>query len=281
MQKQNPRPALHTPWTGRFTFDHVFGPDTEQHEIYDAIGADLVESVAAGYNATVFAYGQTGSGKTHTMEGDPSPPEMKGLIPRCFEGVFKKVDEAEAGCKMVVRCSYLEVYNEEIRDLLSRDCMAKLELKDSQDSGVYVKDLVSVQVANMDIADRVMQKGKRNRKVGATAMSRTSSRSHAVFTLIVETGEFSGGEMKLRQGKLNLVDLAGSERQSKTHAEGERLKEAIKINQSLSALGNVISVLASGKSGHIPCALLRLHARASLCGMRAPHPEWSAKVPRL
>jgi hypothetical protein len=153
----------------------------------------------------------------------------------------------------------LEVYNEEIRDLLGKDPNARCDLKEDPEKGVYVKDLTAVVVKDYAEIDQVLELGNKHRSVGATAMNADSSRSHSLFTVVVEMSEDlppdpESGEVekKIKVGKLNLVDLAGSERQSKTQAEGARLKEATKINLSLSALGNVIAALASGKGGHIP-----------------------------
>ena len=221
----------------------------EQKHIYDTCAAGVVESVLNGYNGTIFAYGQTGSGKTHTMEGRPDPPHLRGIIPNSFTHIFDFVSSA-SDQQFLVRASYLEIYNEEIRDLLSKDPKNSLELKENIDTGVYVKDLTSFVVKNVSEIDHVMQAGKKNRSVGATLMNQTSSRSHSIFTIVVECCESAGD--KIRVGKLNLVDLAGSERQSKTGATGDRLKEATKINLSLAALGNVISALVDGKSSHIP-----------------------------
>ena len=151
-----------------------------------------------------------------------------------------------------MRASYLEIYNEEIRDLLSKDPKNHLDLKENIESGVYVKDLTSFVVKNAGEIDHVMQAGKKNRSVGATLMNQASSRSHSIFTIIIECAESDKRGDHIRVGKLNLVDLAGSERQSKTGATGDRLKEATKINLSLAALGNVISALVDGKSSHIP-----------------------------
>ena len=232
-----------------FSFDAVFGPVVEQKHIYDTCAAGVVESVLNGYNGTIFAYGQTGSGKTHTMEGRPDPPHLRGIIPNSFTHIFDFVSSA-SDQQFLVRASYLEIYNEEIRDLLSKDPKNSLELKESIDTGVYVKDLTSFVVKNVSEIDHVMQAGKKNRSVGATLMNQTSSRSHSIFTIVVECCEAAGDH--IRVGKLNLVDLAGSERQSKTGATGDRLKEATKINLSLAALGNVISALVDGKSSHIP-----------------------------
>jgi kinesin family protein 3/17 len=234
-----------------FTFDAVFAANVEQKHIYDVCASSVVESVLNGYNGTIFAYGQTGSGKTHTMEGRPDPPHLRGIIPNSFTHIFDYVSSAK-DLQFLVRASYLEIYNEEIRDLLSKDPKNSLELKENIDSGVYVKDLTSFVVKNVTEIDHVMQAGKKNRSVGATLMNQTSSRSHSIFTIVVECGESDSRGDHIRVGKLNLVDLAGSERQSKTGATGDRLKEATKINLSLAALGNVISALVDGKSTHIP-----------------------------
>ena len=148
--------------TKNFTFDHVFGPVVEQKYIYDTCAAGVVNSVLDGYNGTIFAYGQTGSGKTHTMEGRPDPPNMRGVIPNSFEHIFGHV-AASSDQQFLVRASYLEIYNEEIRDLLSKDPKNSLELKENVDSGVYVKDLTMFVVKNVNEIDHVMQAGKKNR----------------------------------------------------------------------------------------------------------------------
>ena len=234
-----------------FTFDAVFGKSCTQRAIYDSCAAPIVKSALEGYNGTVFAYGQTGAGKTHTMEGEPDPPEKRGIIPNAFQHIFDHVALSEDE-KYLVRASYFEIYQEEIRDLLSKDPKNRLELKESADSGVYVKDLTSFVVKSTSEIDHVMQAGKKNRSVGETLMNQASSRSHSVFTIVIECCSTNDRGEHIRVGKLNLVDLAGSERQSKTGATGDRLKEATKINLSLSALGNVISALIDGKSQHIP-----------------------------
>lgn len=234
-----------------FTFDAVFAANVEQKHIYDTCASSVVESVLNGYNGTIFAYGQTGAGKTHTMEGRPDPPHLRGIIPNSFQHIFDYVSNAKDQ-QFLVRASYLEIYNEEIRDLLSKDPKNSLELKENIDTGVYVKDLTSFVVKNVTEIDHVMQAGKKNRSVGATLMNQTSSRSHSIFTIVVECAESDARGDHIRVGKLNLVDLAGSERQSKTGATGDRLKEATKINLSLAALGNVISALVDGKSSHVP-----------------------------
>lgn len=147
--------------------------------------------------------------------------------------------------------SYLEIYNEEIRDLLVKN-QKQLEIKERPDKGVYVKDITTVTVTGADNMLKMMELGSANRHVGSTNMNELSSRSHAIFTVTVECVAGTGEARHLTQGKLHLVDLAGSERQSKTGASGDRLKEASKINLSLSTLGNVISALVDSKTSHIP-----------------------------
>ncbi|XP_014898368.1 kinesin-like protein KIF3A isoform X1 [Poecilia latipinna] len=155
--------------------------------------------------------------------------------------------------RFLVRVSYLEIYNEEVRDLLGKDQLQRLEVKERPDVGVYIKDLSGYVVNNADDMDRIMTLGHKNRSVGATNMNEHSSRSHAIFTITIECSEKGvDGNQHVRMGKLHLVDLAGSERQGKTGATGQRLKEATKINLSLSTLGNVISALVDGKSTHVP-----------------------------
>ena len=235
-----------------FSFDAVYGQDSLQQTVYDESAFPLVESVIEGYNGTIFAYGQTGWGKTHTMMGSYESEESHGIIPRAFSHIFGCIDSSEDGKKFLVRCSYLEIYNESILDLLGKDNDRKLDVKEDKDKGIYVKGLTSVIVKSIPEIEKTMIAGTKNRKVGETAMNKDSSRSHSIFTIYIETAEESDGNQRFRAGKLNLVDLAGSERQSKTNATGDRLKEAQKINLSLSALGNVISALVDGKSTHIP-----------------------------
>lgn len=241
-----------------FTFDQVYDSNCSQMEIFDYTARPIVDSSIEGYNGTIFAYGQTGTGKSHTMEGKDEPPELRGIIPNTFDYVFSVIAQQSGSKEFLVRASYLEIYNEEIRDLLSKNPQTKLELKESPDKGVYVKDLMQFVVKGVAEMNSVQMVGKKNRQTGATLMNQDSSRSHSIFTITIETTEKydakEGGkdDGHIRVGKLNLVDLAGSERQSKTGATGDRLKEGIKINLSLTALGNVISALVDGKSGHIP-----------------------------
>ncbi|CAI4232029.1 unnamed protein product [Auanema sp. JU1783] len=234
-----------------FTFDAIYGASSKQKDLYDETFRDLVDSVLNGFNGTIFAYGQTGTGKTYTMEGKASIQDERGVIYNCFDHIFQHISQSR-NQKYLVRASYLEIYQEEIRDLLDKDGK-KLELKERPDVGVYVKDLSSSVTKSVEELKSVMLVGNANRSVGRTNMNEHSSRSHAIFMVTIECCEVGiDGENHIRVGRLNLVDLAGSERQAKTGASGERFKEATKINLSLSALGNVISSLVDGKSSHIP-----------------------------
>jgi kinesin family protein 3/17 len=248
----NPREDLKS--NGKmFTFDAVYDGDAVQQDIYDDSVRPLVSQVLNGFNGTIFAYGQTGTGKTFTMEGSRyEGSELRGIIPRSFEHIFSHISRT-SDMQFLVRASYLEIYQEEIRDLLDSNPKKRYELRESLDSGVYVKDLASFVCKDVHEIENLMTTGNRNRTIGATNMNEHSSRSHAIFMVTIEMSDISSAiENQVRVGKLNLVDLAGSERQSKTGSSGTRLKEASKINLSLSALGNVISALVDGKGQHIP-----------------------------
>uniref|UniRef100_A0AC34QF45 Kinesin-like protein n=1 Tax=Panagrolaimus sp. JU765 TaxID=591449 RepID=A0AC34QF45_9BILA len=234
-----------------FTFDEVFGPKADQLTVYNKVARSIVENVLKGYNGTIFAYGQTGTGKTFTMSGEMAELDKRGIIPNSFVHIFDHIAKCKQDKTFVVGVSYLEIYNEEIRDLLVKQ-HKPLEIKERPDKGVYVKDLTRVTVTGADNMLRMMELGSANRHVGSTNMNELSSRSHAIFTVTVECVAGIDDAKHLTQGKLHLVDLAGSERQSKTGATGDRLKEASKINLSLSTLGNVISALVDSKTSHIP-----------------------------
>lgn len=236
----------------QYTFDAVYDCNSKQMDLYDETFRPLVDSVLMGFNGTIFAYGQTGTGKTYTMEGVFNHPECRGVIPNSFEHIFSHIARSH-NQQYLVRASYLEIYQEEIRDLISKDQSKRLELKERPDTGIYVKDLSSFVCKSIKEIEHVMTVGNQNRSVGATNMNVHSSRSHAIFIVTVEHSDLGpDGKHHIRVGKLNLVDLAGSERQAKTGTSGDRQKEAIKINLSLSALGNVISALVDGKSSHVP-----------------------------
>lgn len=244
---RNPRDEPSKDAVKVFSFDSVYDSKSTQQEIYEETVRPLVSSVLDGFNGTIFAYGQTGTGKTYTMEGSKRHSDKRGIIPRSFEQIFTHIGRSK-NIQYLVSASYLEIYQEEIRDLLHQDQNLRFELKERPDTGIFVKDLSSTVCKSAEEIQQLMTLGNRNRTVGATNMNEHSSRSHAIFIVTIEMDDNCG----IRVGRLNLVDLAGSERQTKTGSTGERLKEASKINLSLSALGNVISALVDGKTSHVP-----------------------------
>ncbi|XP_041814425.1 kinesin-like protein KIF3C isoform X2 [Chelmon rostratus] len=251
---RNPRAPASEPQK-TFTFDAVYDANSKQRDLYDESVRPLIDSVLAGFNGTIFAYGQTGTGKTYTMQGAWMDPEKRGVIPNAFDHIFTHISRSQSDKQYLVRASYLEIYLEEVRDLLDpkHGNARALELRESPESGVYVRDLTSCVCKSIKEIEEVMNMGNQARAVGATDMNEHSSRSHALFLITVECSQPGpDGRKHIRVGRLNLVDLAGSERQAKTGVQGERLKEAAKINLSLSALGNVISALADGRSSHVP-----------------------------
>ncbi|XP_054847362.1 kinesin-like protein KIF15 [Eublepharis macularius] len=244
-----------------FTFDHVADVDTAQESVFSSVARNIVESCMNGYNGTIFAYGQTGSGKTFTMLGPPDSDNfthnLRGVIPRSFEYLFFLIDrekeKAGTGKSFLCKCSFIEIYNEQIFDLLD-SASTGLLLREHITKGVFVDGAVEQVLASAAEAYQVLTMGWRNRRVASTSMNRESSRSHAVFTITVESVEKSNEVVNIRSSLLNLVDLAGSERQKDTHTEGVRLKEAGNINRSLSCLGKVITALVdvgNGKQRHI------------------------------
>ncbi|XP_034383154.1 kinesin-like protein KIF3C isoform X2 [Cyclopterus lumpus] len=251
---RNPRAPVSEPQK-TFTFDAVYDANSKQGDLYDESVRPLIDSVLAGFNGTIFAYGQTGTGKTYTMQGAWMDPQKRGVIPNAFDHIFTHISRSQSDKQYLVRASYLEIYLEEVLDLLdpNHGNARPLELRESPESGVYVRDLTSCVCKSIKEIEEVMNVGNQARAVAATDMNEHSSRSHALFLITVECSQPGpDGRKHIRVGRLNLVDLAGSERQAKTGVQGERLKEAAKINLSLSALGNVISALADGRSGHVP-----------------------------
>nr|XP_021188785.2 kinesin-like protein Klp68D isoform X1 [Helicoverpa armigera] len=229
-----------------FTYDAAYDASADTQTMYDEMVRPLVASVLDGFNGCVFAYGQTGTGKTHTMEGTA---EHEGIIPRAFRHIWAHIENsASPDVTHLVSCSYIELYLEDVRDLLAKDCK-KLTIRGQELNGFYIPEMTSVVCKSAAEMVRVMRAGNRNRAAGRTDMNEHSSRSHAVFLVTVETAHRKTN--RIRVGKLNLVDLAGSERQRKTGASAERLREASRINQALSSLGNVISALAES-SPHVP-----------------------------
>ncbi|CAA0829443.1 Phragmoplast orienting kinesin-1 [Striga hermonthica] len=255
-------------WQGhpetRFTFDHIACETISQEKLFRAAGLPMVDNCMSGYNSCMFAYGQTGSGKTYTMMGEIDKMDGKldddcGITPRIFEYLFRRIKEEEESGKherlaYSCKCSFLEIYNEQITDLLEPSSI-NLQIREDSKKGVYVENLTEYNVRTVNDVLQLLQQGAANRKIAATHMNSESSRSHSVFTCIVESRWEKDSMAHLRFGRLNLVDLAGSERQKSSGAEGDRLKEAANINKSLSTLGLVIMSLvdlAHGKHRHVP-----------------------------
>ncbi|CAH1099428.1 unnamed protein product [Psylliodes chrysocephalus] len=233
-----------------FKFSKIFDEKCNQIELYSNVAVPIVEQVLEGYNGTIFAYGQSGTGKTYTMIGDVGNPDHQGIIPNIFSHIFAQITLAKNDYSYAVTVTYLEIYNEEIRDLLSETPERKLTLRERPKLGVYITDLLGFTVNSLEAVTEILMKGNKNRATSSTKLNDISSRSHAIFTILVETKNNLTGKRTF--GKINLVDLAGSERVNKTQATGDRLREAGKINLSLSVLGNVISALVDGKASHIP-----------------------------
>lgn len=242
----------------KFIFDRVFEPLSSQKEIFDEI-SQLIQSVLDGYNVCIFAYGQTGSGKTYTMEGPQNISDFKieydnqlGIIPRTIHQIFNSVQELrEKDWKYELEASFLEIYNEAIRDLLSVHPDNKCEIKTVGAKGkdMHVTNLTLVKVTSVEIIQTLLKRAHKNRSVAATQCNEHSSRSHSVFRLKLNGHNDTTKEEC--EGMLNLVDLAGSERLKESCLEGSRLQETKNINRSLSNLGNVIMALAQ-KADHIP-----------------------------
>ncbi|KFP72473.1 Kinesin-like KIF16B, partial [Acanthisitta chloris] len=238
--------------TKTFTYDFsYFSADSKspsfvcQEMVFKNLGTDVLKSAFEGYNACVFAYGQTGSGKSYTMMGNAGDA---GLIPRICEGLFSKINEKtkrnEASFRTEV--SYLEIYNERVRDLLRRKSSKtnNLRIREHPKEGPYVEDLSKHLVQNYTDVEELMDAGNINRTTAATGMNDVSSRSHAIFTINFTQAKFDSEMPCETVSKIHLVDLAGSERADATGATGVRLKEGGNINKSLVTLGNVISALA-------------------------------------
>jgi hypothetical protein len=237
-----------------FSFDYTYDLNARQKDVYERSAQPAVLSVLEGYNATVIAYGQTGTGKTFTMEGFTSV-EQRGIIPRAIEEVFAYIDSCkQKSMKFLVRASYMQIYNEVISDLL-KPLNRQLTVRHTKQRGVYIDGLSEWVVRSPNDVYGLMERGCSLRATGSTKMSELSSRSHAMFIVIVEVME--GDESNphsYKFGKLNIVDLAGSEKVRQTGVTGQRLEETKKINWSLHELGNVIAALTDPKrrEKHIP-----------------------------
>ncbi|RHZ23674.1 hypothetical protein DYB31_009026 [Aphanomyces astaci] len=258
--------------THAFTFDRVFAPVSGQDAVFEEV-SEFVQSAIDGYQVCLFSYGQTGSGKTHTvrrpcMQGSGNG-HMRGIIPRSIEKIMAEVTKSEAqGWRYVMHASFLEIYNETVRDLLADKADKKLVLKMDPKNGqnaVMVQDLTLVTIDSLHQVEGLMEKAARVRSVACTDMNAQSSRSHSVFSLHLRGVNDAQGTVL--EGKLNLVDLAGSERLSRSGATGSRLKETQAINKSLSCLTDVFAAIGN-KSPHVNLSPTVESAHESLCSLR-------------
>ncbi|KAJ8466259.1 hypothetical protein OPV22_028811 [Ensete ventricosum] len=252
-----------------FTFDKVFGPSAKQRDLYDQAVVPIVNEVLEGFNCTIFAYGQTGTGKTYTMEGEcrkakSGPkgqlPADAGVIPRAVKQIFDTLESQNA--EYSVKVTFLELYNEEITDLLAPEELSKITLEDKQKKplplmedgkgGVLVRGLEEEIVTSADEIFSLLERGSAKRRTAETLLNKQSSRSHSLFSITIHIKEATPeGEELIKCGKLNLVDLAGSENISRSGARDGRAREAGEINKSLLTLGRVITALVE-HLGHVP-----------------------------
>lgn len=247
-----------------FAFDKVFGPTSQQKDLYDQAVWPTVFEVLEGYNCTIFAYGQTGTGKTYTMEGGGRKkngefPSDAGVIPRAVKQIFDILEAQHAEYNMKV--TFLELYNEEITDLLAPEEAPKfvddkskkpIALMEDGKGGVFVRGLEEEIVCSANEIYKILERGSAKRRTAETLLNKQSSRSHSIFSITIHIKECTPeGEEMIKCGKLNLVDLAGSENISRSGAREGRAREAGEINKSLLTLGRVINALVE-HSGHIP-----------------------------
>ncbi|KAK7261422.1 hypothetical protein RIF29_27732 [Crotalaria pallida] len=248
-----------------FNFDKVFGPTSQQRELYEQAVSPIVNEVLEGYNCTIFAYGQTGTGKTYTMEGGARKkngefPSDAGVIPRAVKQIFDILEAQNAEYNMKV--TFLELYNEEITDLLAPEETSKflvddkskkpIALMEDGKGGVFVRGLEEEIVCTANEIYKILEKGSAKRRTAETLLNKQSSRSHSIFSITIHIKECTPeGEEMIKCGKLNLVDLAGSENISRSGAREGRAREAGEINKSLLTLGRVINALVE-HSGHVP-----------------------------
>nr|GLL46193.1 kinesin-like protein KIN-5C [Ipomoea trifida] len=252
-----------------FTFDKVFGPSAQQRDLYEQAIVPIVNEVLEGFNCTIFAYGQTGTGKTYTMEGEckrsksgPNGglPQEAGVIPRAIKQIFDTLESQNA--EYSVKVTFLELYNEEITDLLAPEDLSKVALEDKQKKqlplmedgkgGVLVRGLEEEIVTSASEIFTLLERGSAKRRTAETLLNKQSSRSHSLFSITIHIKEATPeGEELIKCGKLNLVDLAGSENISRSGAREGRAREAGEINKSLLTLGRVINALVE-HLGHVP-----------------------------
>ncbi|ELU07126.1 hypothetical protein CAPTEDRAFT_150014 [Capitella teleta] len=250
----DPRPGHDFGRVHSFNFDHSYWSHTtaedpkfaNQKLVYDEIGIEMLEHAFEGYNVCIFAYGQTGAGKSYTMMGR-NDPGQSGIIPQLCEDLFNRIGaSSDPDVQYKVEVSYMEIYCERVRDLLNPKHNKNLRVREHPLLGPYVEDLSKLAVTSFDDINALIEEGNKTRTVAATNMNETSSRSHAVFTIIFGQAKHDKQTNLVGEkvSKISLVDLAGSERADSTGAKGMRLKEGANINKSLTTLGKVISALA-------------------------------------
>ncbi len=265
----------------QFTFDYVIPPKVNQSDLYEQCVKGLVNGLFDGYNATVFAYGQTGAGKTYTISGNKSTGDEYGIIPRAVHSMFQTISSGglvtspinsnRSSKEYVVKVNFIEIYKEECRDLLD-NVDKDLQIREDESGNTVIYGANEVVCASLEEVMSCFEAGTSQRHVGSTLMNEESSRSHSVFTILIEQ-RWSDATTNLRDSstfydmhssepnsyylgaKFHFVDLAGSERVNRTGNVGDRFKESVHINSGLLALGNVISALSSTektRSKHIP-----------------------------
>lgn len=243
--------SLDTPiTTASHAFDHVFDESSTNASVYELLTKDIIHAAVEGFNGTAFAYGQTSSGKTFTMTGSETDP---GIIRRSVRDVFERIHMI-SDREFLIRVSYMEIYNEEINDLLAVENQ-RLQIHEHLERGVFVAGLKEEIVSDAEQILKLIDSGEVNRHFGETNMNVHSSRSHTIFRMVIESrGKDNSSSDAIRVSVLNLVDLAGSERIAKTGAGGVRLQEGKYINKSLMILGNVINKLSDSTKlrAHIP-----------------------------
>ncbi|KAI3504384.1 hypothetical protein L1887_25826 [Cichorium endivia] len=250
----------------KFTLDAILDSKSSQEDAFKLVGVSMVKSAMAGYNTSILAYGQTGSGKTYTLWGPPSamvedqsPNGNQGMVPRIFQMLFAEIqrEQDQADGKQInyqCRCSFLEIYNEQIGDLLD-PTQRNLEIKDDAKHGFYVENLSEEYVTSYEDVTQILIKGLSNRKVGATSINSKSSRSHIVFTCVIESwckGTASKHFGSSKTSRITLVDLAGLEKNKTNDVGRECVREGEFVRKSISQLGNLVNILAGTNKSEQP-----------------------------
>ena len=230
-------------------YNHIFDDKSDQQKVYATAAEQSLDYLLNGFNSTIIAYGQTGTGKTFTMEGNQADDNAKGIIPRVLEDLFVKTKSIEGEEPYVLTCSYIQIYNENLTDLLEPENKQQLNIREDKMRGMFVDNIKEETLTSSEQALDLLNIGTKNRVSASTKMNDISSRSHAIFVIRMQR---KVDDKHYIFAKLNLVDLAGSERIRITGAKGKRLAECKKINQSLSELSNVIASLAKKSKNHIP-----------------------------